>query len=37
MRLIAFIVALAFVLPAFAQPSSADCKIDPRKEGCQKK
>lgn len=37
MRLIAFIIALAFVVPAFAQPTAADCKADPKREGCQKK
>jgi len=38
MRLILAIIALAFATAALpAGPTDQECKLDPRKEGCQRK
>lgn len=37
MRLIVLLLLIAFTTPVIAaKPTDAECKIDPRKEGCQK-
>jgi len=37
MKLIVLLLILAFAAPVIAaSPTAADCKVDPKKDGCQK-